>query len=356
MKFWYQPFSIFALLLLPFSYLFRLIVSIRYFLYQKGFKKVFHFRVPIIIVGNITVGGTGKTPLVIWLANFLKKNGWRPGIISRGYGDKKHYLPYLVKDADDPNITGDEAILIRKLTACPVMLCIDRVKGVQELLNKTNCNVVISDDGLQHYRLGRHIEIAMIDGERQCGNGFLLPAGPLREPVKRLNKVDFVIENALSVVPRLVRGIQNGCDVALDPADKPRDDGLSRHTGELFRMQLIGSECISLQDPSKKIPLNHFQNQKVHAIAGIGNPDRFFNSLRELHIDIIPHVFPDHYLYQASDLQFNDNLPVLMTEKDAVKCFRFSVARWWYVPVSVDINPSFGEKFLGVLHSCESSF
>lgn len=341
MKFWYQRFSLPALLLLPFSGLFRLIVAIRYFLYRKNFKKVYHFPVPIIIVGNITVGGTGKTPFVIWLANFLKKHGWKPAIISRGYGDTKHTSPYLVSDSDDPHITGDEAILLHENTKCPVMLCIDRVKGVKKLLEKTDCNIVISDDGLQHYRLGRNIEIAIVDGERQCGNGFMLPAGPLREPVTRLSKVNFIIENQTPLFRDLM-------PFPREAWGKVRMGGV-----ELSYMQLLGNDAVSLQNPSQKTLLKNFQRQKVHAIAGIGNPERFFNSLRKKGLEIIPHIFPDHYQYQPLDIDFKDDLPVLMTEKDAVKCFGFAKENFWYVPVVVEIDPSFGEKFLGVLNSCE---
>jgi tetraacyldisaccharide 4'-kinase len=338
MKFWYQSFSLRAFLLLPLSLIFRLVVAIRYFLFRTGLRKVFHFRVPVIIVGNITVGGTGKTPFVIWLTQFLKDNGFRPGIISRGYGEKKHHSPCLVSSSADPHIVGDEAILLQQHTQCPVMLCIDRVKGVQELLHKTDCNVVISDDGLQHYRLGRDIEIAMVDFERQFGNSLMLPAGPLRETKKRLKKVDFIVENGRACHSRAGANLLKGIPTC---------------AGMTTNMQLVGEECISLLNSHQKIPLENFKNQKVHAVAGIGNPGRFFQSLQKLGLDIIPHVFRDHYLYQEIDLDFKDDLPVLMTEKDAVKCLSFAKKQFWYVPVTVNIDPIFREKILGVLQQCE---
>lgn len=305
-----------TLLLLPFSFLFRLIVRLRLFLYKHNIIKTVHFPVPVIVVGNLTVGGTGKTPLVIWLADFLKTQKWRPGIVSRGMGGAKQEIPVWVDKHSEPHIVGDEALLLARHGACPVVICVDRVAAVKELLGNTDCNIVISDDGLQHYRLGRSIEIAVLDGDRKLGNGHLLPAGPLREAKKRLDQVDFVI--------------QQGGD---------RDN-------HFFYMQLQGNELVSLVNPHNKLPLANFKNKKVHAVAGVGNPERFFAVLRQQGLDIIEHVFPDHYLYQQEDFRFSDVLPIVMTEKDKVKCEVLADVRFWYLPVVAVIDKKFENELL----------
>jgi tetraacyldisaccharide 4'-kinase len=319
MKSWYQPsYPWVTLLLLPFSWIFRVLTAFRYFLFKIKLKKIVRFAKPLIVVGNITVGGTGKTPFVIWLANLLKKEGFRPGIVSRGVGGKKHYSPHFADISSDPRIVGDEALMLARRTACPIVLCIDRVQAVQTLLSKTACDVVISDDGLQHYRMGRDIEIAMVDGERQFGNACFLPAGPLRESKRRLKRVNFVVEQG-----------------------QPTDGK--------WTMQLQGEYVIPLQNENHAVPIHAFHHPKIHAVAGIGNPTRFFMQLKALGFEIIPHIFPDHYLYQVSDFDFKDDLPILMTEKDAVKCLTFADARFWYLPVDAKIHPSFEKILLGEL-------
>jgi len=305
-----------TILLLPLSYLFRFIVRLRQFLYRHQFIKTTHFPVPVIVVGNLTVGGTGKTPLVLWLAHFLKTQGWRPGIVSRGMGGAKQFVPLWVDAHADPQNVGDEAILLARHSACPVVICIDRVAAVKELLGNTDCNIVLSDDGLQHYRLGRRIEIAVLDGERKLGNGYLLPAGPLREIPQRLQQMDFVVQQG-------------------EKRDK-----------DYFQMQLQGNEVVSLVNSQDKLPLTHFKNVKVHAIAGIGNPQRFFSTLRQHGLEIIEHIFPDHYLYQADDFNFSEQLPIIMTEKDKVKCEELSDDRFWYLPVTTVIDKEFAVKLL----------
>lgn len=309
-------------LLLPWAYLFRFMVLLRLFLYRHQFIKTAHFPVPVIVVGNLTVGGTGKTPLVLWLTNFLKTQGWRPGIVSRGMGGAKQSIPLWVDAHADPQNVGDEAILLARHSACPVVICIDRVAAVKDLLGNTDCNIVLSDDGLQHYRLGRSIEVAVLDGDRKLGNGYLLPAGPLREVPQRLKQVDFVI--------------QQGGD-----CDK-----------NYFQMQLQGNELISLVNSQNKLPLAHFKNVKVHAVAGIGNPQRFFSTLRQYGLEIIEHIFPDHYLYQAKDFNFPGQLPIVMTEKDKVKCEKLADERFWYLPVTTVIDKEFGVKLLQKLIQC----
>jgi tetraacyldisaccharide 4'-kinase len=330
MKFWYaKSYSLLAILLFPLSLVFRGIVAFRYFLYRLGVKKVFHFKVPVIVVGNLTVGGAGKTPLVIWIANFLKTAGFQPGIVSRGCGGKRHSAPYFVQENATAKEVGDEAILLLQRTQCPLVLCVDRVQAVKTLLEKTTCDVVIADDGLQHYALGRQIEIAVIDGDRQLGNELLLPAGPLREPIARLQRVNFVVENSLTK-------ITPSCDKSAVAI--PR-----------IKMHLYGENCIALRNKNQQIPIKNFAGTKVHAVAGIGNPTRFFKSLEHKGLTIIPHTFPDHYLYQASDFDFKDSYPILMTEKDAVKCRDFADDKFWYVPVSAILDASFGEEILTAL-------
>ncbi len=303
-------------LLLPFSFLFGLIVKGRTFLFKHNILKSIHFSVPVIVVGNLTVGGTGKTPFVIWLSGFLKTKTWRPGIVSRGVGGAQHATPVWVDKHSDPHVVGDEALLLARHSACPVVICVNRVDAVRELLSKTDCNIIISDDGLQHYRLGRSMEVVVIDGDRKFGNGYLLPAGPLRETAKRLVQVDFVIQHG--------GNRNNAC----------------------FYMQLQGEELVSIVNPYNKLPLAHFKNTKVHAVAGIGNPKRFFAALRQQGLDIMEHVFPDHYLYQQEDFLFADDLPIVMTEKDRVKCEEFADQRFWYLPVVAVLDQKFENELL----------
>lgn len=305
-----------AILLLPFSWIFSRLVAFRRYLYRIGFKKTTFLSVPVIVVGNITVGGTGKTPFVLWLAEFLKENNFKPGIVSRGVGGQQKLAPRFVEKNSDPALVGDEAILLAK-SGCPVVIGIDRVAAARELVAKKNCDVIISDDGLQHYRLGRAVEIAMIDGDRGLGNQQLLPAGPLREKPARLKEVDFVIEQV----------------------SEKRDSNY-------WPVWLEKNDLVAVSNSLQKKSLSDFKNQSVHAVAAIGNPDRFFNFLREQGLNVIPHVFPDHYLYQAADLNFSDSFPIIMTEKDAVKCEQFSDERFWYLPVKMKVQDEFATLLL----------
>lgn len=299
--------------LLPFSWAFQGIAGLRRVLFRLGLRKTHQLKVPVIVVGNITVGGTGKTPFVAWLTNTLKEQGKNPGIALRGAGGKKHHQPISVTAYSDPLEAGDEAVLLAKKTFCPVVACIDRVAAVNELI-QLGCNVVICDDGLQHYRLGRDLEIAVIDGHRYFGNRAHLPAGPLREPLRRLNKVDFIVINQ----PRQLT----------TPDSHYRVD---KHT--TYPMQLEMDCFVPLEQPLKPEALTYFANKKVHAVAGIGNPRRFFDMLRSLDITIVPHIFPDHHPYQASELDFKEKLPIIMTEKDAIKCRHFAKDKLWALRV-----------------------
>jgi len=301
-------------LFVPFSWLFAAIVAIRRFCYSKGWLRVERVAAPVIVVGNITVGGTGKTPFVIWLANWLREQGYRPGIVSRGMGSQStHQMPHQVRLDNTTDQVGDEALLIVRQTNCPMMICKNRVAAARELLAQTDCNIIISDDGLQHYALARDFEIAIIDGDRRFGNGWLLPAGPLRESTSRLDDVDMVVVNG---------GTSTELSMRLELAEIVN---LACHSAQLLA-----------QDP---VPLTApYKGAIVHGVAGIGNPDRFFQTLRRAGYTVIPHAFPDHYRFEEKDLAFNDDLPVIMTAKDAVKCEGFAKANWWCANVSTKID------------------
>lgn len=308
---WYQTrYTWLTILLLPLSWLFRCVVALRYFLYHIHFKKSYSGAKPVIVVGNITVGGTGKTPFVIWLVGQLQSKGWRPAIVSRGIGGIQQNQPVWVTKQSDPKVVGDEAVLMVSRTNCPLVIAIDRVAAVNEVLAKTDCNIVVSDDGLQHYRLRRDMEIVIVDHVRLFGNKQLLPAGPLREPVARLKRADIIV--------------QNGSD----------------------DMLLVGNALVALHNVALRCKASELQSQTVHAVAGIGNPSRFFATLRAMGLTVIEHVFPDHFQYQSSDIHFSDNLPVIMTEKDAVKCFAFANQQHWYLPVDAVINPELTNQIL----------
>jgi tetraacyldisaccharide 4'-kinase len=305
---WYKKkYSGLTLLLLPLSWIFRGVVALRYFLYRIGLLRRITLPVPVIVVGNITTGGTGKTPFVIWLAAWLQAQGFRPGIVSRGVGGKQQRAPRAVSATSAVTDVGDEAVLLLQRTGCPVVVGIDRVAAARYLLQQNTCNIIISDDGLQHYRLQRTLEIAIVDGVRQFGNGCLLPAGPLREPPSRLRRVDLVIE-----------------------------------TGRDF--MLAADTLVAVCNPATRLAVADFPRSMVHAVAGIGHPARFFNALQREGFEVMPHAFPDHYLYRRQDIYFNDDLPVLMTEKDAVKCKQFADRRHWYLQVDGHVAPTVLEK------------
>ena len=314
---WYEDHFIGAALM-PLGFLFSDVVKFRKFLYRIGVLKRHKLSVPVIIVGNITVGGTGKTPLTIWLTKLLQEAGYNPGIISRGYGGKAETWPQRVTIESDPSDIGDEALLMAKQTGCPIAVGPIRVDAAKLLITEAACDIIISDDGLQHYALNRDIEIAVVDGERRFGNGYCLPAGPLREPIDRLRTVDFVIVN-----------------------------GEAYEENELT-MHLVGDELVNCQTGDIKT-LQDFKGIECHALAGIGNPKRFYKVLESASIPCKVHSFPDHHQYQANEIVFGDDRPVLMTEKDAVKCTGFASAQHWYLPVKAVPEPLFSEQFLNLL-------
>jgi len=312
---WYEPrVTLLAALLLPLSWLFRAAVAVRRVAYRLGLLPSAAVRAPVVVVGSIVVGGTGKTPLTRALAVALARAGWNPGIVSRGYGGSS-VGPRAVAKGDDPTLVGDEALLLA--ADAPVWIGRDRVAAARLLLEAhPECDVVLADDGLQHYALRRDFEIAAIDAARGFGNAQMLPAGPLREPRGRLDRIDAVV--------RLV-----GAD-ALPAA---RDDG------QETAMSYEALAWRSVARPDARANPAAWRAGIVHAVAGIGDPTRFFDLLRTLGFDPLCHAFPDHHRYTRADLVFPDAVAVLMTEKDAVKCTAFADSRWWYLPIRARIDP-----------------
>lgn len=306
-------------LLWPLSQLFWLVVALRRWCYQQGYLRTQTLAVPVVIVGNLTVGGTGKTPLIIYLTEVLRQAGFKPGIISRGYGGKAATWPQLVHADSDPALVGDETVLLARRTACPLAVGPLRAETGRFLLQQHDCDILLSDDGLQHYALARTLEIVVIDGERRFGNGWCLPAGPLREPLSRLPSVDMCLVN-----------------------------GGIKQSGE-YAMQVQPMAAVNLLTGELRA-LHAFQQSPCHALAGIGNPQRFFAVLSAAALQFTAQVFPDHYAFSAADVLFADDLPVLMTEKDAVKCSTFAHAQLWYIPIKVQVETGFAEHFLNLLH------
>jgi len=293
----------------PLSALYGAVIAVRRTLYRMGWLRAVRLPCPVVVVGNITAGGTGKTPLTLAVVEALRERGFRPGVASRGYGGRQRQ-PTLLGDTPDPAEVGDEPCLMHA-RGVPVAIGRDRPAAAQLLLD-AGCDVVVADDGLQHYRLARDIEICVIDGQRRFGNARLLPAGPLREPLERLKRVDFRVCN-----------------------------GDGAQAGEVS-MQLHGDRARALTDGHER-PVAGFSGMRVHAVAAIGHPQRFFADLTRHGLEIIAHPFPDHHAFTASDLAYGDDLPVLMTEKDAVKCRAFAQPHWWAVPVKAHLPADFYE-------------
>lgn len=314
---WYKEMYLSAWLM-PLSMFYLDAIRLRRWLYRVGIWKTVKLPVPVIVVGNITVGGTGKTPLVVYLVEVLKSQGYRPGVISRGYGGANDEKPRWVTVDSDPAQVGDEAVLLAARCACPVVVGVNRPAAGRELLSKQACDVLISDDGLQHYALARDVEIVVIDGQRRFGNGYCLPVGPLREPPERVKQADWVVVNG----------------------------GGELLEGEIA-MQCRGEVLVNLQSGERR-PLADFAGRDCRAVAGIGNPQRFFGQLAAAGLHCEGLAFPDHHAYTAADLA-GDDRPLIMTEKDAVKCRRLARPNFWYLPIAAELPEAFSQQLLKLL-------
>ncbi len=317
---WHKKNVFYYLILIPLSCLFEHVTWLRRRAYQIGLLKSYALPVPVIVVGNINLGGSGKTPVVMWLVEQLKQHGYKPAVISRGYGGE-NALPKSVDANSLANLVGDEPVLIAKRCACPVWIGANRVRTANELLKAhPDCDVIISDDGLQHYRLKRTFEIAVLS-EWLLNHAQLLPAGPLRERLERLNRVDAIICNG-----------QKSIEFA--------------PISGTYQMQLVGQQFYNLLDENLKASVVDFKRKSVKAFAGIGNPERFFEHLRNLGLNFAGVSFEDHYEFTAQDLAKLDCDVLVMTEKDAVKCKLFALPHHWVLPVEANIDVALLPKIL----------
>ena len=379
--FWYRVRPA-HLALYPLSVLFGAALGVRRTLYARGVLRSQQMPVPVIVVGNLTVGGSGKTPLTLWLAQRLRAAGHRPGIVTRGYRGSERLQEVHPHSA--PAQAGDEAVLLARRAGCPVFAGRDRVAAARALLRAHSaCDVLLSDDGLQHYRLARAFEIAVIDGARGFGNGLLLPAGPLREPRSRLREVDAIVVNTGLVNTGLVNtglvntgvvhagvvnaGVVNAGQVNAGVANGGAfNAGVANAAGTepsvisagvdltglpvpSYAMRLEGERLVNLKHPARAVPLSDFAGRSVHALAGIGHPRRFFAQLEGAGLSVAPHPFPDHFAFAPDDLAFAGDAPLLMTEKDAVKCAAFARESWWYLPVTAQVDPALAALLLDKL-------
>ena len=320
---WWRSRSWRAALLLPLAGLFAALAALRRALFRLGVLRGVRLPVPVVVVGNIAVGGSGKTPAVEWLVARLRAAGRTPGIVSRGYGGRVAGVALVPRDGD-PALYGDEPVLLARLTGCPLAVGADRPAAARALLAAhPQCDVIVADDGLQHYRLARDVEVAVVD-EATLGNTWRLPAGPLRESLARLRGVDVILAHG-----------------ALSPALARRLAGLP-----VFAMELVGDTLRPLGTPGAARAVESFRGQRMHAVAGIGHPDRFFAQLQRLGIVVVPHPFPDHHRYAPRDLDFAPGEAKVLTSKDAVKCATFAPADCWEFPVTARIAPGAAERIL----------
>ena len=305
---WHRKNALYFLVLKPLSWLFGIVTAARRYGYKQGFCKSYALPVPVIVVGNINMGGSGKTPMVMWLVEQLKQNGYQPAVISRGYGGSvKDPTPVGVNSL--ASLVGDEPVLIKNHSACPVWVGANRVKVATALLiAHPTCDVIISDDGLQHYQLKRDVEIAVVDAEQLDKYARLLPAGQLREPLSRLTNVDAVVCNG------------------------------QKSEESYYQMQLVGEQFYNLADSEKYAQAADFKQKTIKAMAGIGKPERFFEHLRQLGMTFVSVSFDDHFAFSAQDLAKIDCDILIMTEKDAVKCKPFAQPHHWVLPVTANID------------------
>lgn len=309
---WLWSKNIISVMLYPLSLLFCALTLLRSFLYSQNILKNSKPNCPVIVVGNITVGGNGKTPVVLYLIELLKSKGYKPGIITRGYKSQAEATITLLDNGEQNELVGDESNMLSESCACPIAVGIERPVAAQRLMNEKGVDVIISDDGLQHYALARDIEV-VVKRDLAMGNGWCLPAGPLREPKSRLKRVDIVI-------------------------DRDSDD-VNESIAAIW----------ALDNPENTKFISDFKGLRVHAIAGIGFPKAFFDGLKEQGLDVIEHHFSDHYDYSELDIQFNDGLPILMTHKDAVKVRAFKLKNAWVVPLNFELSNKIQKQLLTLL-------
>ncbi len=313
--------------LAPVTLVYRMLVGLRRTLYGLGVFRSTRLPLPVVVIGNIAVGGTGKTPLALWLAERLAAAGHKPGVVCKSYAAQAD-SPSQVTASDAPDVRGDEAVLLASRLTCPVWSGPDRVRTALALhAAHPEVNILLCDDGLQHYALARDVEIVVVDAKRGFGNGLMLPSGPLREARARLRSVDAIV--------------LNGGDKVDTPASVPT-----------FRMRLHGERWRSVTNAQQTADATRFIGRRVAAIAGIGHPARFFEHLRKQGIDVAPHAFPDHHRYIEAEIASLEADYVLMTEKDAIKCARFPDPRMWTLPVSAEIDPALLGVILARIASC----
>ena len=312
-QFWYKPLGWKARLLRPLSWLYLAVTALRAACYRYGLFRVTKVSAPVIVVGNISVGGTGKSPMVAYLVKHLQSLGWRPGIVSRGYGGTLNRTPTLLTTQHTAHQVGDEALMLFQQLGVPVVVGIKRAKAAAYLLEQTDCTIVISDDGLQHHALARDLELIMVDAKRQFGNGLCLPAGPLRESSARIRRTPWVIYTS--------------------------------GERERYTLNLHPGDCYALGDSSGVMPLAQLRGKSVHAVAGIGYPGRFFKTLRDLGCEVVEHAYADHHVFKSTDLQFDDDRFVVITEKDAVKCTALALQGVWILPVVPVLPANFVADF-----------
>jgi tetraacyldisaccharide 4'-kinase len=336
-----------ALIFLPLTMLFRAGVALRRLAYRAKVLPSWRARVPVVVVGNITVGGTGKTPLVIALVEMLRRKGWSPGVVARGYGrvPRREQDPLGVvrvyPELATPEHFGDEPVLIARRASVPVFVSPDRAAAARALLEvHPEVDILVSDDGLQHYGLARDVEIAVVDGDRLYGNGLMLPSGPLREPISRLATVDAVVMN----LP--------GEGIVADRGPGAAPSGTGSKPPMRFAMRLANERFAAVGGSDEREPQDFalaVRGRVVAAVAGIGNPARFFEHLERLGVRARRHAFADHYLYQPADLKLPGVEVIVMTEKDAVKCAAFADSRMWFLRVDAVLPPDFEEFVLARL-------
>ena len=359
--FWYEPHPL-GVLLAPFGWLYGLFAILRRYAYRAGLRRSRQVGRPVVVVGNLSVGGTGKTPLVIAIAKLLARRGVRAGIVCRGYGGSVSRWPRQVRPDSDPDRVGDEAVLLARRAGVPVAAGPNRIAAARILVRRSKCDVILSDDGLQHLQLARDVEIVVVDGVRRHGNGRCLPAGPLREPLSRLASVDLVVVNGKTPEGEDARG-KEGARALLPPRPQPGagekcgpgQDGSREMEGAWEGgpdMQLATGDAVSLLDAGVARPLESFRGAPVHALCGIGHPERFFRTLESHGITVVRHPFADHHPFREEEIRFAGGAPVLMTEKDAVKCERFAGARHWYVPVEAVLSSAFETRLTALLGAC----